>query len=243
ELGAGRDRGRVGEYGDPPRLRDVFMQDFESFHVELRGEDAHPGGIAAWPRQAGREPATDHIIGHADDRDGLSRALDGPDARVAEGDNEIYILRDELTGQCRGTLAPALRPNELEADVASLFPADRLHVAAERVGEGLHDILRIEPQHADHRQVVLLCPRRQRPRRRRAADSQDELAPFHSITSLALERKSGEMAMPRARAVRRLITKSNFDASSIGSSPALVPRRIRATYPAARRKLSGMFGP
>ena len=31
----------------------------------------------------------------------------------------------------------------------------------------------------------LLCPRRERPRRRRAAEQRDELAPFHSITSSA----------------------------------------------------------
>src|SRR5262245_22490750 len=102
------------------------MQDFESFHVELRGEDAHPGGIAARSRQAGREPAADHVIGQTDDRNGPSRALRGLDAGVAESDNEIDVLRDELTGQCRRTLALAPRPNELEADVASLFPADRL---------------------------------------------------------------------------------------------------------------------
>src|SRR5262249_19113088 len=50
ELGASRDRGRVGQHGDPPRLRDEFMQDFEPLYVQLRGENAHPGRIAAWPR-------------------------------------------------------------------------------------------------------------------------------------------------------------------------------------------------
>ena len=35
ELGAGRDRVRVGQHGDPPRLREKFMQDFESFYIQL----------------------------------------------------------------------------------------------------------------------------------------------------------------------------------------------------------------
>src|SRR5262249_61470491 len=50
ELGPGRDRRRVGQYGDPPRLRDEFMQDFEPLYVQLRGENAHPCRIAAQPR-------------------------------------------------------------------------------------------------------------------------------------------------------------------------------------------------
>jgi hypothetical protein len=30
-----RDRARVGQHGDPPRLREKFMQDFESFYIQL----------------------------------------------------------------------------------------------------------------------------------------------------------------------------------------------------------------
>jgi hypothetical protein len=51
----------------------------------------------------------------------------------------------------------------------------------------------------------------------------------HSITSLAPERKSGEIARARARAVRKLTMKSNLAGSSIGSSPGLAPRRMRST--------------
>jgi hypothetical protein len=40
-------------------------------------------------------------------------------------------------------------------------------------------------EESDHRHRRLLRPRRQRPRRRRAAEQRNELAPFHSITSSA----------------------------------------------------------
>jgi hypothetical protein len=63
----------------------------------------------------------------------------------------------------------------------------------------------------------------------RIADKCDELAPFHSITSLAAETKSGGSASPRAFAARRLMTKSNCELALMGRSPGLAPRRIRST--------------
>src|SRR5262245_55002906 len=67
ELSLVRVRARVGQYGDPPCLWRELMQDFEPFDVQLRRENADPGRVAAGPRHAGREPAADHVIGHADD--------------------------------------------------------------------------------------------------------------------------------------------------------------------------------
>jgi hypothetical protein len=72
------------------------MQDFEPLHVELGGENTHPGGVAAGSRQARRELAADHVVGHADDRDDLRRALRRSDGGVAEADDEIDILGDQL---------------------------------------------------------------------------------------------------------------------------------------------------
>src|SRR5262249_1030245 len=51
----------------------------------------------------------------------------------------------------------------------------------------------------------------------------------YSITSVAAEVKSGDGVNPRARAVLRLVTKSNFDDALIGRSPGLVPRIMRST--------------
>jgi hypothetical protein len=65
----------------------------------------------------------------------------------------------------------------------------------------------------------------------------------HSITSSARASKLGESARPRALAVLRLITNSNFVGCSTGISPGLVPFRILSTNSAARRNWSGMFDP
>src|SRR5262249_55401565 len=120
ELSPGRDRGRVDQQSDPSRLRDELMQNFKSFNVKLRGENAYPGGIAAGPRQAGHQTTADHVVGHSDDRDCLRRALHGSDGRVAKGDDEVNVLRNELASQHLRALATAFSPNKQEADVASL---------------------------------------------------------------------------------------------------------------------------
>src|SRR5262249_61092362 len=89
----------------------------------------------------------------------------------------------------------------------------------------------------------LLRARRERPRRRRAANERDELAAFHSITSSARSRNDSGSLRPSALAAVRLTTSSNFARCSTGSSPAFAPRRSLSTYPPARRNKSGIFGP
>src|SRR5262249_7165582 len=81
-----------------------------------------------------------------------------------------------------------------------------------------------DPAHA----VRLLRPRRQRPRRCRAAEQGDELPSLHSITSSARASSVGGTSRPRAFAVFRLRTSSIFTACSTGRSAGLVPRR---TFP------------
>ena len=65
----------------------------------------------------------------------------------------------------------------------------------------------------------------------------------HRITSSACRRIDSGMVNPRALAVFRLITSSNFVGCSIGRSPGLAPLRILSTYLADRRNKSPKFGP
>src|SRR5262249_20567403 len=100
-----------------------------------------------------------------------------------------------------------------------------------------------EHANSSHPAGGLLRPRRERPRRRRAAEQRDELAPFHSITSSARASSVGGTVRPSACAVIRLMTSSNFVACSTGRSPGFAPRKILSTYSAARRNMSGTFVP
>src|SRR5882724_12317039 len=60
---------------------------------------------------------------------------------------------------------------------------------------------------------------------------------FYGITSSALNSNDCGMVSPRALAVLRLITSSNFVGCSTGRSPSFAPLRILSTYVAARRPL------
>ncbi len=66
-------------------------------------------------------------------------------------------------------------------------------------------------EHADApHPLALLRARRERPRRRRAAEQRDELAPLHSITSSARASSVGGTARPSILAVWALMTSSNL---------------------------------
>src|SRR5262245_45381079 len=83
-------------------------------------------------------------------------------------------------------------------------------------------------EEADGRKLCwLLRARREGPRRRRAAEQRDELAPFHSITSSARASTVAGMSRPNAFAVLRLITNSYLVGACTGRSVGFVPLRMR----------------
>src|SRR5262249_11176753 len=85
-------------------------------------------------------------------------------------------------------------------------------------------------QHTDAPNTIrLLRVRRERPRRRCAAEERNELAALHSITSSARTRKDSAIVRPIAFAVLRLMTSSNLVGSSTGRSAGLVPFKILST--------------
>src|SRR5262249_18719147 len=65
--------------------------------------------------------------------------------------------------------------------------------------------------------ALLLCRRDEWPRRR-AAETRDELAPFHSITSSARASRECGTSRPSALAVLRLMTSSNLTGACTGRS-------------------------
>src|SRR5215475_15792314 len=79
-----------------------------------------------------------------------------------------------------------------------------------------------------HRHRRLLRPRRDRPRRR-TAEKRDELAPLHSITSLARASSVGGISRPSDLAVLRLTTSSYLVGACTGRSAGFSPLRMRST--------------
>jgi hypothetical protein len=77
--------------------------------------------------------------------------------------------------------------------------------------------------------VALMSPRRDRPRRRRAAEQRDELPPYHSMTSSARASNDGGTVRSSVFAVVRLMMRSNLVGCSTGMSPGFAPRTILST--------------
>jgi len=73
--------------------------------------------------------------------------------------------------------------------------------------------------------LALLRPRRERPRDWDPAEQRYELAPSHSITSSVSASSVSGISRPRAFAVLRLITSSNWVGCTTGRSAGLVPLR------------------
>src|SRR5262249_8798691 len=139
-------------------------------------------------------------------------------------ENDIDLEPDQFGSDLSETLAAALRPANLNRDVATFHPtefAQPLHECGEpfTLDQG-----RGGAQESDGRQLAgLLRKRRERPHNR-AAEQRDELAPAHySITSSTLASSCGGTSRPSALAVCRLMTNSNFVDCSTGRSAGLAP--------------------
>jgi hypothetical protein len=76
------------------------------------------------------------------------------------------------------------------------------------------------------------------PRRRRAAEQRDELAPGHSITSSARASRLSGTVRPSAFAVLRLITSSYLVGACTGRLAGFSPLRMRSTYCGKSRGLA-----
>src|SRR5262245_54356576 len=111
--------------------------------------------------------------------------------------------------------------------VLALEVAGFVEALAERGGKGRIRCSGIGE--SDDRRRWLLRPRRERPRRCRAAEERDEVAAHHSITSSARASSVGGMSSPSVLAVLRLMTSSNLVGCSTGMSAGFAPRRILST--------------
>src|SRR5262249_37584607 len=122
-----------------------------------------------------------------------------------------------------------LRPAILDRKGAALDPAEVMqsrHKSCRPSTPGR----RVRAYKPDRRQFTrLLRARRERPRRRRAAEQRDELAAFQSITSSARRRKDSGILSPIAFAVVRLKNSSNLVGWTTGRSAGLSPLRMRPT--------------
>src|SRR5262249_48491164 len=116
----------------------------------------------------------------------------------AQGGDRNHPGTNQLVRQRRQTLDLLVGPAVFDRHVLALDEPRLLQALAEcphaiRVAVGRRGM-----QEPDCRRSRLLGARRERPRRRRAAEQGDERAAFHWITSSARPRSVGAMSMPIA---------------------------------------------
>ena len=145
-------------------------------------EQRKTGGVATGPRQALDEARADRIGDmHEHDRHGAGRLQQRPQRGAASGQDDVRCERDQFRRVSANAISIARAPAVFDPHVAADAPAQLLQPLRERgdadgsfriVGSHAH-------QHADApHPLALLRPRRERPRRRRAAEQRDELAPL-----------------------------------------------------------------
>src|SRR5262249_8600630 len=104
---------------------------------------------------------------------------------------------------------------------------------------------RVDTEVADapHLPGLLRLGRQRRGEDAAAQNAKEFPPPHYSITWSARARIDGGIVKPRALAILRLMTSSNFVGCSTGRSAGFAPLRILSTRPAARRKRSGRLAP
>src|SRR4029077_11061390 len=161
------------------------------------------------------------------DRDGCRGRLRRQCGRGAAGTNHRDLSAHELACERRQSIHLTFRPAVFDADIAVLDVTGLTQAKAERGNDRSECHTRSAAETPDYSKLRLLRARRERPCCRTAEEG-DELAPNHSITSSASDRRLSEILIPSDFAVLRLITSSNLVGCQIGRSAGFAPFRIFA---------------
>src|SRR5215813_6039557 len=154
----------------------------------------------------------DRINAHPkDDRNCLGRCFSGKNRRRVDRGDHGHLSTNQLGSQGRQLVIVSVGPPIFDRHIPALV----ITGSTEAATECLHKVCccagRGGVHVANDGHSRLLRPRRERPRRRRAAKEGDELAPVaHSITSSARASSVGGTSRPSALAVLRLVNSSTF---------------------------------
>src|SRR5262245_17101969 len=199
-----------------------------TFARQFPGHAGHAGDVAARPVEALDKTSLDWISGERhDDRNFARCPLRSLRGRCEPSHDEIDIEPHQRRGQFGKTAYLSLVRSELVSNASPLDITQLAHhlpkQLPESVGTGGSN-----HQNANCRHLHLLCPRRDRPHRRRATEQRDELAaPDHSITSSAAASSLSGTVRPSILAVCWLMTSSNLLDCATGKSSGLAPLRMR----------------
>ena len=143
-----------------------------------------PVTLPPGPRKARHETAANRICNlNKHDRDGARLLQQCRSRGCVCRKNKFGLRPDEFFRELLHRLNVGSGPARVDPDVAALRPPELLEFLPERRDDRpcFRDVLgKVAHQHPDApHALVLLRPRRERPRRHRAAKKCDELAPLH----------------------------------------------------------------
>src|SRR5262245_60967125 len=232
----------IGHDHQTTRTRNKLAQKLDAFSSKISRLNGQASHVAARARQACNKSGANRVRRYCkDDRD-RGRRLLGSGNRATCRQDDIHLQANKLGRQVGEAPAVPLGPTIFEGERASITPAEFIQALGKYGKVRLPRGRRRHVQYADRREPMLRA-RRQRPRRRAAAEQRHELAALHSITSSAMASSPGGKPSPKALAVLRLITNSNLVDCMIGRSPGFSPLRIRPMYTLAWRYASVMLVP
>ena len=160
----------------------ISLSSSSHFPLNAVFESHETGGVAARPRQAVDEAGADRIDDDREhDRHGAGRLQQRPHGRGAMGQDDVRRERDQFRRVSANVGGIGRGPAGVDPHVAADGPAQLRQRLQERPDAGLKfRIVRgCGQEHADAPHPLgLLRARRERPRRRRAAEQRDELAPL-----------------------------------------------------------------
>src|SRR5262245_14226925 len=116
-------------------------------------------------------------------------------------DNDVDLESNQLRGKPGKSIELLFRRTELEEKILAFNIPGFAQCFTQLRPKGLDICIAYEERTNSIDLRLLLRPRRERPRSRRAAHERDELASLHSITSSAMESTLGRTSMPSVLAV------------------------------------------
>src|SRR5262249_2017914 len=147
------------------------------------------------------------------------------------GQDNVRRKRNQLGRIPTKKFGIARAPAMVDAHIAAIYPAGLLEAVQETGQSGLPIwvVGARAHEYADPPHPLALLRARHARQHRRAAESRDERAPFHSITSSATVSSLSGTVRPRVLAVCWLMTSSSLVDCTTGRSVGLAPLRMRPT--------------
>jgi hypothetical protein len=144
--------------------------------------------------------------------------------------DQVHIQPNQLSRQARESFVAAIGRSVLDDEVLLLDIPKFEQAASKALEVGSVDRRRRSLEHADAIDFLRLRLADERRREYAPTHCNDECPPVHHrMISSARTRMDCGMVRPRAFAVLRLITNSNFVGCSTGRSAGFVPLRILST--------------